>query len=138
MTISPIFIDTNVLLYALDSEEAAKHEKARFILEPYLIGDRVPSISTQVLHEFTHQSLRRGLSPETIREITEPFLHWQVIEGTKQLYSNALNVIERYQLSIWDGLIVAAALEAGASQIITEDLNSGQSYGGVVAENPFA
>lgn len=138
MTVSSIFIDTNILLYAFDPEEPLKHEKARFILEPYLTTNRVPVISTQVLHEFSHQMLRRGYSAAQIEDTAEPFLDWHVIEGTKQLFRNALKVMNRYQLSVWDGLIIAAALEAGVNKILTEDLNSGQSYGGVVADNPFA
>jgi predicted nucleic acid-binding protein len=44
---------------------------------------------------------------------------------------------ERYGISFWDGLIVAAS-EAGKAQILyTEDLNHGQQYGTVVARNPF-
>ena len=131
MTISPI------LLYAFDSEVLVKHEKARSIVEPYLTTDFVPIISTQVLHEFSHQMIRRGYSASQIEDIVEPFLDWHVVESTTPLFRNALKVMNSYRLSIWDSLIIAAALEAKADNILTEDLNSGQAYGSVVAENPF-
>ena len=63
MTISPI------LLYAFDSEVLVKHEKVRSIVEPYLTTDFVPIISTQVLHEFSHQMIRRGYSASQIEDI---------------------------------------------------------------------
>lgn len=44
---------------------------------------------------------------------------------------------ERFQLSYWDGAIVAAAQELGAETLYTEDLNHGQVYGSVRAINPF-
>ena len=54
MNVSSNFIDTNILLYAFDSDELVKHNKARSITEPYLTSDCVPIISTQVLYEFSH------------------------------------------------------------------------------------
>lgn len=44
---------------------------------------------------------------------------------------------ERYQISYWDGAILAAAESLGAPVVYTEDLNHGQSYGSVRAVNPF-
>jgi predicted nucleic acid-binding protein len=43
----------------------------------------------------------------------------------------------RYQISFWDGLILAAAEAGGAEVLYTEDLSHGQRYGGVLARNPF-
>ena len=45
--------------------------------------------------------------------------------------------MERWQVSFWDGLIVAAAKRSGATELLTEDLNHGQDYGGIRAVNPF-
>jgi predicted nucleic acid-binding protein len=44
---------------------------------------------------------------------------------------------ERWQTSLWDALIIAAARESGATTLISEDLNHGQDYGGVRVLNPF-
>jgi predicted nucleic acid-binding protein len=43
----------------------------------------------------------------------------------------------RYGFSIWDGLIVAAAIEAKCSTLLTEDLQHGQVVDGLRIENPF-
>jgi predicted nucleic acid-binding protein len=44
----------------------------------------------------------------------------------------------RYQVSYWDGAIIAAAQEMGASVLYSEDLNHQQVYGAVTVINPFA
>jgi len=61
-----------------------------------------------------------------------------VVENTLELFDAALAAQERWRLSLWDAMILAAAQASGASELITEDFNSGQDYGGVVARNPFA
>ncbi len=44
---------------------------------------------------------------------------------------------KRFRPSLWDAMIVAAARASGASELLTEDLNHGQNYGGVRVRNPF-
>ena len=56
---------------------------------------------------------------------------------TPPLVKEAVATHQRYQLSYWDSLIVAAARDAGCTEIHSEDLNHGQNYGGVVVVNPF-
>ena len=132
-----VFIDTNILLYAYDSGEPNKQLKAQKCLKPFYTNNLSASISFQVLHELTHQLIRRKFDLESIRIIARPLLYWDVIEGTSKLYVSALGMIEEYQLSLWDALIVAAANQSGAKQLLTEDLNHGQTYDQVTAVNPF-
>ena len=49
----------------------------------------------------------------------------------------AMDVEERYQISFWDALIVAAAESGGAEVLYTEDLNDRQQYGTVTVQHPF-
>jgi len=49
----------------------------------------------------------------------------------------AIRFEQRYRISFWDALIVAAAESGGADMLFTEDLNDGQQYGSVMARNPF-
>ncbi|WP_245435947.1 hypothetical protein [Mesorhizobium tamadayense] len=44
---------------------------------------------------------------------------------------------QHYEISYWDGAIIAAAERLGVKTLYTEDLNHGQAYGSVVAINPF-
>lgn len=69
--------------------------------------------------------------------IVADFSDWPVVENTLELLIAALDEQARFRISFWDALIVAAARESGASELVTEDLSHGQDYGGVRALNPF-
>jgi predicted nucleic acid-binding protein len=45
---------------------------------------------------------------------------------------------ERYRISYWDAAIIEAARMLGCEEVLSEDLNHGQSFDGVVVVNPFA
>jgi predicted nucleic acid-binding protein len=53
------------------------------------------------------------------------------------MIGEASEIEERYQLSFWDALIVAAARRSGATRLLSEDLNAGQEIEGVLIENPL-
>lgn len=131
------FLDTNILLYAYDLREPVKQPIARRIVEDGFTKLGQTAISLQVLQEL-HANLRRlGISKDVTTQIVEDFCFWPVVESTMDLFHAALSVCQRWQLSIWDSMILAAAHASGASILITEDLNHGQDYGGVVVKNPF-
>jgi predicted nucleic acid-binding protein len=72
------------------------------------------------------------------REVVEHYLDvWPMVENTRELMCDALEIQQRFQLSFWDANIVAAARQSGAKELWTEDLNDGQDYGGVRVVNPF-
>jgi len=50
---------------------------------------------------------------------------------------SASEIEERHLLSFWDSLIIAAACQAKAKKVLTEDLNHGQIIEGILIENPF-
>jgi predicted nucleic acid-binding protein len=56
---------------------------------------------------------------------------------TLAVMDDALGIKVRYQLSYWDSAIIAAARASGCTEVLSEDMNDGQDYGGVVVTNPF-
>jgi predicted nucleic acid-binding protein len=50
----------------------------------------------------------------------------------------AFQIEDEARIGFWDALIVAAAVRAGATCILSEDLNPGQTIAGIRIENPFA
>ena len=50
-TVSKIFIDTNILCYAMDSNDPSKRDRARLVLQD-ILDNHQPVISTQILNEF--------------------------------------------------------------------------------------
>ena len=132
------FVDTNVLAYAYDRDNAVKRELARHLVKQRL-EEQTLLISAQVLNELVSTLLkpRFGLSLDDARRAIRAFEGAPLIELDLALTLRALDARERYQVSLWDGLIVAAAERGRCSEILTEDLNHGQDYFGVVARNPF-
>jgi predicted nucleic acid-binding protein len=95
-------------------------------------------LSTQVVQEFYAAGSRKLKMPRgVLLEAIGGFLASPlVIIGPSQI-KRAIENEERFQVSFWDGLILAAAESGGAEILYTEDLNDGQQYGAVLARNPF-
>ncbi len=135
------FFDTNVLVCAVDRRDLEKQTRARALLtEAIENGSGV--VSAQVLGEFftISTSARRvpqPLSHSDARLIIEQVSVLPVVALDLSLVRRALDTRTRYQIAYWDALIIAAAERAGCTRLISEDLNAGQTYNGVVVVNPF-
>ncbi len=128
------FFDTNILLYLLSGEND-KADRAEAVLA------QGGTISVQVLNEFAAVATRKiGLSYAEIREVLEPIRAvCAVVPLALETHELGLHIAERYRFSIYDALIVAAALLAGCGTLYSEDLQDGQSIDGrLVVRNPFA
>jgi predicted nucleic acid-binding protein len=133
-----IFIDTNVLIYAHDVDAPGKHEVAKGVLGE-LWGERTGALSMQVLQEFymnVTRKIKRPISRASARAIISSYEIW-CAESVPADISTAFRIEDEAQIGFWDALIVAAALRAGASQILSEDLNAGQTIAGIRVVNPF-
>jgi predicted nucleic acid-binding protein len=95
------------------------------------------AISVQVLKEFHVNFVRKGHSTQTAASLLSDFYHWPVIDNTITLFQLGLTFQERWKLSLWDSMILAAAHTSGARELLTENFNHGQQYGKVRAVNPF-
>ena len=133
-----VFVDTNVLLYAHDLDAGPKHETARRLVME-LWSEQRGVLSTQVLQEFYVDVTRKLRLPRAeAREALVDFGTWKVERIGVPHILRASELEERFQLSFWDALIVAAAAAAGADEILSEDLSHGQRIDGVLIQNPFA
>lgn len=132
-----VFIDTNIFVYAHDALDERKHLRARRILADVWEGKLAAAISIQVLQEFYSTMLRKGGDARYYRKVTENFMAWPVVENSCGLLRRAMEIQSVYGVSFYDANIIAAAQVSGAKELWTEDLNSGQDYGGVVAVNPL-
>lgn len=131
------FLDTNILLYAYDLDAPAKRAVALRLVEQGWTSPGDTAISVQVLQEMHANLGKRGVSPAEATRIVRDFVTWPVVDNTLALLQAALDEQGRWRISLWDSLILAAARAAGASELITEDLNHGQHYDGVKVINPF-
>lgn len=131
------FIDTNILLYAYDLDAPRKRAVARSIIAQAWMEPRSCAISVQVLQEFHVNFIRKGNPDLEAAALIDDFCHWAVIDNTLSLFRSGMELKARWQLSLWDSMILAAAHASGARELFTEDLNHGQDYGGVRCVNPF-
>ena len=132
-----VFLDTNILLYAALGRDHAGHRWAR-AREIVLTEDYCTS--GQVLAEFYNNATCKGappLTPEKAREWIRVVAMKPCQPVTSDVVVAGIDHARRYQLSYWDGAIIAAAEKIGARVLYSEDLNHGQTYGSVRVENPF-
>lgn len=132
-----VFLDTNVVVYAFDAGAPEKNSVARQVLRD-TASEAV--ISTQVLAEFFWVVTRRldpPLDPVTAREAAADLATLPVVPTDRSLVSSAIETSIEHHLSLWDALIVEAALAGGCEQLLTEDLGDGQIVRGIEVVNPF-
>jgi predicted nucleic acid-binding protein len=133
------FVDTNVLIYAHDVDTGQKYEVAKQALSQ-LWANRTGFLSVQVLQEFyvnVTRKLSKPLVKKSARAIVDRYGVW-CVDTTEAEIAVAFRIEDEARIGFWDALICAAALKAGAEQILSEDLNSGQKIAGIRVVNPFA
>lgn len=132
-----LFFDTNVLVYTQDAHAPGKQAAARALVER-AIGAGEFTISTQVMQEFYAVVARkRLLSPAQATAMVQAWAENEVVSSTPELLLRAFALQQASQVSVWDALIVQAALDAGCSTLYSEDLQHGMQYGGLAVVNPF-
>jgi predicted nucleic acid-binding protein len=134
-----IFLDTNILVYAHDADAGEKHASAAQAVAG-LWESRNGILSTQVLQELYITLTRKVASPATgtvVRRLIRNYLTWELVLNDGAIILHAGEIADNYQLSFWDGLIVAAAYSKNAAIILTEDMNNDQVIEGIRIENPF-
>ena len=132
-----VFVDTNVLLYALDPIDTRKHLAARNWREGLWRG-RNGRLSFQVLQEFYVKATQKWPSRrDEARSEVRDLLSWRPVSVDAAILERAWKIQERFQLSFWDALIVAAAKSLGCAYLLTEDLQPDQNLAGVMVINPF-
>jgi predicted nucleic acid-binding protein len=131
------FFDTNVLVYAHAADEPQKRKVARKLLSAHL-ADQTAVFSTQVLQEYFVAAMRIGLPAEIAQQHVATYAQANVVQVTTELILAAIDLHRLHKLSFWDALVVRSARAAGCSVLLSEDMKHGQSYDGVLIENPFS
>ncbi len=135
----PCFVDSNVFIYARDPSEPLKQKRANEWLF-HLWRDQMGRTSMQVLSEFyltvTLKLAAPAVPADAWHEIQSLFAwHPQPIDGA--LLARAREIEQRWRLSWWDSLIVAAAQLQRCALLLSEDMHDGVVYGSVTVRSPF-
>ena len=127
------FFDTNILVYANSVGDSRAAIARQLLLDGGVVG-------VQVLNEFA--SVARTKLAMTWEDVRQAVDHIILLcpnprPLTVEMHQQALRLSTRHGFSIWDSLIIAAAMEARCSVLLTEDLQHGQTVEGLRIENPF-
>ena len=127
------FLDTNILIYAFSSDDRRGGIAQQLLAEGGVTG-------IQPLNEFASVARRKlGMSWREIRQALTAVhtLCPSPVPITLELHKEAVRMAERYGYSIFDSLILAAALTANCGTLYSEDMNHGQVIEGLTIRNPF-
>lgn len=132
------FIDTNILIYAEARDAPAKQQAALSLLKQ-LYEDACGVLSTQVLQEYCNVALKKlKLPAHHVRAQLELYEQFEVIQVTPAIIHAALNLHQTRSVAFFDAIILATAQTAGCTRLASEDMNAGETVGGVYIVNPFA
>lgn len=136
---SLVFVDTDVLVYARDTTESHKQQRAdEWITD--LWRSKTGRTSFQVLAEFYHvvtERLEPGLDAATAREDIRDLLAWQPFSVDRTALEGAWSLHVDRQLRWWDALAFATAQVGGCAHFLTAALPHDLEIGGVRVINPF-
>jgi len=132
-----VFIDTNILVYAYDSQAEEKQKNAAKLIEKLWEQPLLPSLSIQVLQEFYITLIRKKIKQDVAEKVVNSYLEWNVVENNRSLFESSFTEQKNFGLSFWDSCILAAARQSQCTELWSEDFNSGQVYDGIKVKNPL-
>ena len=140
MSADRYFLDTNILVYSFDLTAPEKAQRADDLLYAALAtGEGM--ISYQVVQEFiavVRKSFRVPMTFAQIEKYWEQTLRPMLqVHSSPALFQRAIDVCRASQLSWYDALIVAAAIQGRCKVLYSEDLQHGQRFGDLVVQDPF-
>lgn len=128
------FLDSNILIYAYGDDPKTQLAQ-ELCSQSHVIG-------VQTLNEFASVTHRKmGYAWDRIRPCLLSILDLadRVMPLTFEIHERGLAVAERYKVQVYDGMIIAAALEAGCDTLYSEDMHHGMVIEGLLTiRNPFA
>ena len=130
-------IDTNILIYSIDTDAGPKQEVASALVDRLADTDCV--LTLQALAEFFHAVTRKNRMP--IEDAAAMIKDWMelfpVAVADGRVLRGAMRLKEQESFSFWDAMLVETARAAGATRLLTEDMQDGRLLGALRIENPF-
>jgi predicted nucleic acid-binding protein len=133
-----IAFDTNILVYAEASDEPRqRHIKSRALLEQATLCDAI--IPLQVFAELSNVCKRKGiLEPlQLASRIAEYEAFYETPATDLSDILMASTISAQFNLQYFDALIITVAARAGATMLLSEDMQDGLEVDGLRIVNPF-
>jgi predicted nucleic acid-binding protein len=140
MSAAKYFLDTNIFVYTFDLQDSKKAKRAEnLIAEALRTG--LGMISYQVAQEFIAVARKPFRTPMSF-ELIERYWHTTLqpllaVYSSRGLFDRALDLARRDQISWYDSLIVAAAIQGDCAVLYSEDMQHGRRFGDCVVTDPF-
>jgi predicted nucleic acid-binding protein len=133
-----LFVDTNVLIYAMDPENPGRRAAAADVIRKGCAAQRL-ILSPQILNECYRTLVhKRKLVPASqARDYLRPFLALCTAPLDADTHRIAYAIEDRHRLSWWDCVVLASSLQAGCRYFISEDMQDGQTVESITIVNPF-
>ena len=135
------FIDTNVLIYALEKEASEKKEIAKSIIDECFDGKNFLAVSNQILAEFFFIATEKlKVDKNEAKKVMEKIIERETITKTRYTEETTLSAVDiqkESKMPFWDSLIAATMLENNIGTIYTENTRD-FSIAGITAINPFS
>jgi predicted nucleic acid-binding protein len=132
-----VTLDSNILFYTIDADAGERQERAREVVRQMARGDCF--LSLQTLSEFFASTTRKGKL--TAEEASAHVEDWQtlfpIVAATPGSLRLAMRAVQQHNLSFWDAMQWAVAKQAGATLLLSEDLQHDRELEGVRFRNPF-
>ena len=131
-------LDTNILVYSIDNAAGERHALAAEIVDR--AADCDCWLTLQALSEFYASVTRKNIVPAVdAAAIVNDWLEiFPVAQASAGAVRAAMADAAARRISFWDGLLLAAAAEAGCRVLVSEDMAQGARIGGIAILNPFA
>jgi predicted nucleic acid-binding protein len=134
------FLDTNLFVYSVTVDDPGKARTATALIRRALATQK-GVVSYQVVQEFFNLALKRFVRRMNFADCNDylntVFCPMLRVHSSARLYTEALALQGRHQLSWYDSLIVCAAIEAECAILYSEDMQHGQRFGALQIQNPF-
>ena len=130
-------VDTNLLIYAHDPRDPAKQSTALGLIESLTDGALLWQVACEYLSASRKLQTYGFSRDQAWREIERLRLLWTAVYPTWETLARARLLGERYSLSFWDSMIVAACDSGGVRRLYTEDFDAYEKVGSVEVVNPF-
>jgi predicted nucleic acid-binding protein len=138
MSAERVTLDTNVLIYSVDADAGDRQERAREVVR-LAARQHDCFLTLQTLCEFFAAATRKGKmsTSEAGEQVAEYQKVFPVVAATPDSLRMAVTAVQRHGLSFWDAMQWAVARQAGATLLLSEDLQHDRVLEGVRFRDPF-
>jgi predicted nucleic acid-binding protein len=135
-------VDTNILVYAIDSSQGRKHERSMELVKKIFL-EGGGAVSAQILSEFFVVSTKKLAKPLQAREAIT-FVkavcesgNWEKMSHSHETVLKAAVLSAEERMEFWDALVAETMLENGVKEILTENDRDFRRIRGIKVVNPF-